>query len=74
MKTTGVLPEALAASISWFSRSEMDTMTNSLRPVEAADPIDGRERVDPVDHRHVAARHAAGLSHPPMINSEETGG
>jgi hypothetical protein len=29
MKTTGVLPEALAASISRFSRSEIDAMTNS---------------------------------------------
>jgi hypothetical protein len=28
MKTTGVLPEALAASISRFSRSEIDVMTN----------------------------------------------
>jgi hypothetical protein len=30
MKTTGVLPEALAASISRFSRSEIDAMPNSL--------------------------------------------
>ena len=29
MKTTGVSPEALAASISRFSRSEIDAMTNS---------------------------------------------
>jgi hypothetical protein len=29
MKTTGVLPEALAASISRFSRTEIDAMTNS---------------------------------------------
>jgi hypothetical protein len=29
MKTTGVLPEALAASISRFSRSEIDAMPNS---------------------------------------------
>jgi hypothetical protein len=29
MKTTGVLPEALAASISRFSRSETNAMTNS---------------------------------------------
>jgi hypothetical protein len=29
MKTTGVLPEALAASISRFSRSEIDSMMNS---------------------------------------------
>ena len=31
MKTTGVLPEELAASISLLSRSEMDPMPNSLR-------------------------------------------
>jgi hypothetical protein len=30
MKTTGLLPEALAASISRFSRSEIDAMPNSL--------------------------------------------
>jgi hypothetical protein len=29
MKTTGVLPEALAASISQLSRSEIDAITNS---------------------------------------------
>src|SRR3712207_9474032 len=29
MRTTGVLPEALAASISRLSRSEVDAMTNS---------------------------------------------
>jgi hypothetical protein len=29
MKTTGVLPEALAAWISRFSRSDIDAMTNS---------------------------------------------
>jgi hypothetical protein len=29
MKTTGVLPEALAVSISRFSRSEIDDITNS---------------------------------------------
>jgi hypothetical protein len=29
MKTTGVLPEALAASISRFSRSEIDAMPTS---------------------------------------------
>jgi hypothetical protein len=29
MNTTGVLPEALAASISQFSRSEIDAMPNS---------------------------------------------
>jgi hypothetical protein len=29
MKTTGVSPEALAASISRFSRSEIEAMTNS---------------------------------------------
>src|SRR4051794_14244270 len=33
MKTTGVLPEALAARISWFSRSEIDIVTNSFRLV-----------------------------------------
>jgi hypothetical protein len=33
MNTTGVLPEAFAASISRFSRSEIDVMTNSS-PVE----------------------------------------
>jgi hypothetical protein len=31
MKTTGVLPEAFAASISPLSRSEMDAMPNSSR-------------------------------------------
>ena len=31
MKTTGVLPEALAASISRCSRPEIDAMTSSLR-------------------------------------------
>jgi hypothetical protein len=30
MKTTGVVPEALAASISLLSRSEMDAMPNLL--------------------------------------------
>jgi len=30
MKTTGVLPEALAASISPFSRSEIEAMSNSF--------------------------------------------
>src|SRR4051794_24884558 len=34
MKTIGVLPEALAASISRFSRSEIDAMANSFRSVE----------------------------------------
>jgi hypothetical protein len=29
MKTTGVLPEALAASSSRFSRSEIDAVTDS---------------------------------------------
>jgi hypothetical protein len=29
MKTTGLSPEALAASISPFSRSEIDAMANS---------------------------------------------
>jgi hypothetical protein len=32
MKTTGVAPEAFAASISLFSRSEMDAMSNSSQP------------------------------------------
>jgi hypothetical protein len=32
MKTTGVVPEAFAASISLLSRSEMDPMPNSFRP------------------------------------------
>jgi hypothetical protein len=31
MKTTGVAPEALAASTSLLSRSEMDAMSNSSR-------------------------------------------
>jgi hypothetical protein len=31
MKTTGVVPEAFAASISLLSRSEMDPMPNSSR-------------------------------------------
>jgi hypothetical protein len=31
MKTTGVLPEALAASISRFSRSDIEAMTHSPR-------------------------------------------
>jgi hypothetical protein len=31
MKTTGVLPEALAASISRFSRSEIDAIPELLR-------------------------------------------
>lgn len=31
MKTTGVVPEAFAASISLFSRSEIDDMPNSSR-------------------------------------------
>ena len=31
MKTTGMVPEALAASISLLSRSEMDAMPNSSR-------------------------------------------
>jgi hypothetical protein len=31
MKTTGVVPEAFAASISLFSRSEMDAIPNSFR-------------------------------------------
>ena len=31
MKTTGVAPEAFAASISLLSRSEMDAMPNSSR-------------------------------------------
>ena len=31
MKTTGVVPEAFAASISLLSRSEMDAMPNSSR-------------------------------------------
>src|SRR4051794_9638362 len=38
MKTTGVLPEALAASISRFSRSETDAMAKSLRLVKVPDP------------------------------------
>jgi hypothetical protein len=29
MKTTGVLPEALAARISWFSRSEIEVIGSS---------------------------------------------
>jgi hypothetical protein len=29
MKTTGVLPKALAASISRYSRSDIDAITNS---------------------------------------------
>jgi hypothetical protein len=37
MKTTGVLPEAFAASISRFSRSEIDVMPNfhALVPARA---------------------------------------
>jgi hypothetical protein len=31
MKTTGVVPEAFAASISLLSRSEMDALANSSR-------------------------------------------
>jgi len=34
MKTTGVLPDAFAASISRFSRSEIAAITNSLRSGE----------------------------------------
>jgi hypothetical protein len=41
MKTTGVSPEALAASISRFSRTEIDTMTNSpFARVKVDDPVD----------------------------------
>jgi hypothetical protein len=40
MKTTGVLPEALVASISRFSRSETDAMPSSPRSGEShPDPI-----------------------------------
>jgi hypothetical protein len=42
MKTTGVLPEAFAASISRFSRSEIDAMPNSSRSViSIPDPVHG---------------------------------
>jgi hypothetical protein len=41
MKTTGGLPEALAASISRFSRSEIDAMTTSQGSRESQpDPIE----------------------------------
>jgi hypothetical protein len=41
MKTTGVLPEALAASISRFSRSEIGATPNPLRSGESQpDPIE----------------------------------
>ena len=38
MKTTGVMPEALAASISLLSRSEMDAIPNSSRSQWKDDP------------------------------------
>ena len=39
MKTTGVLPEAFAASISRFSRSEIDAMPNSSRSETCSNQI-----------------------------------
>src|SRR5829696_6128529 len=44
MKTTGVLPEVFAASISWFSRSEIDTIGELLSvAVISIDPTFGRQ-------------------------------
>src|SRR5829696_4633386 len=44
MKTTGVLPEVFAASISWFSRSEIDTIGELLSvAVISIDPTLGRQ-------------------------------
>src|SRR4051812_17486224 len=84
MKTTGVFPEALAASISRCSRSETDAMTSSFRwgdgrpyrscPAALAAPVDEPQR-EAHDEAHAEDEEdAGGTSHERRDQRDDTEG